>query len=180
MYNAKKFNMSENEYVGKLVAEAEYKRKQKKQLKLAKKNNHLKINEDKLLPIDEVVRLYATDLPLEKYGNYIAKIEPILNQPNPQKKLVLISAISPTKAGEGKTTVAIGLNDALNMYGNRSIVTLREPSIGPLFGRKGGATGGGRSKVLPEDKINLHFTGDLHAIATANNLVAAIIDNEIY
>ena len=112
------------------------------------------------------------------YGDFIAKV------PNNEKfgkgKVILVTATTPTKYGEGKTTVAIGLNDALNIIGKKSIASLREPSMGPVFGLKGGATGGGNAKILPENEINLHFTGDFHAITTANNLIAAVIDNEIY
>ncbi|NND35233.1 MAG: formate--tetrahydrofolate ligase [Saprospiraceae bacterium] len=118
---------------------------------------------------------------LELYGNYKAKL-PLhfsrdLDQQN--KKLILVSAISPTPPGEGKTTTSIGLNDALNLLGKKSIVVLREPSLGPVFGMKGGATGGGYAQVLPMEDINLHFTGDFSAIEKANNLLAALIDNNI-
>lgn len=97
-----------------------------------------------------------------------------------QGKLILVTSINPTPYGEGKTTVSIGLHDALCKLGKKSIVALREPSLGPVFGRKGGATGGGESIVLPEDEINLHFTGDMHAIGVANNLISAAIDNHLY
>ncbi len=113
------------------------------------------------------------------YGNDIAKVLndiPVNNKGN----LVLVTSTSPTKYGEGKTTLAISLNDALNSLGKSSVVVLREPSLGPVFGVKGGATGGGKAKVLPEEEINLHFTGDIHAVTTANNLLSAIIDNSIY
>lgn len=122
---------------------------------------------------------------LEKYkiNNYelygpIAKIDSI-NQFGKAKK-ILVTATNPTKYGEGKTTVVIGLNDALNKLNKKSIAGLREPSMGPVFGIKGGATGGGKAKIIPENNINLHFTGDMHAITTANNLICAVIDNEIY
>ncbi len=95
-------------------------------------------------------------------------------------KLILVTAISPTPAGEGKTTTTVGLGDAFNRLGKRAIVCLREPSLGPVFGTKGGAAGGGYAQVVPMDDINLHFTGDMHAIAAANNLLAALIDNDIY
>lgn len=92
----------------------------------------------------------------------------------------IVTATSPTPAGEGKTTVSIGLNDGLNKLGKKSIVALREPSMGPVFGAKGGANGGGKSQVIPKDEIDFHFTGDMHAITAANNLIAACIDNEVY
>lgn len=112
------------------------------------------------------------------YGNYIGKVD---TYPKFGKgKVILVTATTPTKYGEGKTTVAIGLSDALNLIGKKSIVNLREPSMGPVFGLKGGATGGGKARILPENEINLHFTGDFHAITTANNLICAVIDNEIY
>jgi formate--tetrahydrofolate ligase len=98
----------------------------------------------------------------------------------PDAKLILVTAITPTPAGEGKTTTTIGLNDALNRIGKKSLICLREPSLGPCFGQKGGATGGGYSQVAPMEDINLHFTGDFHAVGTANNLLAALIDNHIY
>ncbi len=114
------------------------------------------------------------------FGNYLAKINPITSTPNKNKKLILVTATSPTPAGEGKTTISIGLSDALNKLNFNSIVSMREPSIGPTLGYKGGANGGGLSQVHPKDDINLHFTGDIHAITTANNYIAACIDNEIY
>ena len=116
---------------------------------------------------------------LRFYGDEIAKIENITTKEK-RGKLILVTSTSPTKYGEGKTTLAISLNDALNKMGNSSIVALREPSLGPVFGTKGGATGGGCAKVLPEMEINLHFTGDIHALTTANNLLSAIIDNHIF
>lgn len=113
------------------------------------------------------------------YGNDIAKVEE--NSPREKRgKLILVTSTSPTKYGEGKTTLAISLNDALNRLGHKSVVALREPSLGPVFGTKGGATGGGYAKVVPESDINLHFTGDIHAVTTANNLLSAIIDNHIF
>lgn len=112
------------------------------------------------------------------YGDYMAKVEAC--EKFGKAKVILVTATTPTKYGEGKTTVAIGLNDALSIIGKKAIVNLREPSMGPVFGLKGGATGGGNAKILPENEINLHFTGDFHAITTANNLVSAVIDNEIY
>ncbi len=111
------------------------------------------------------------------YGNDMAKVD-IMNKP--KGKIILVTATNPTKYGEGKTTVAIGLNDAFKKLGYNSIASLREPSMGPVFGVKGGATGGGKAVIVPEDKINLHFTGDFHAITSANNLICALIDNHIY
>lgn len=130
-----------------------------------------------MVPISEVLKKYDIDT-YDCYGKYMAKLD------NAEKfgnaKVVLVTATNPTKYGEGKTTVAIGLNDALNALKQKSIVNLREPSMGPVFGLKGGATGGGKAIILPENEINLHFTGDMHAITSANNLIAAMIDNEIY
>jgi formate--tetrahydrofolate ligase len=98
----------------------------------------------------------------------------------PDGKLILVTAITPTPAGEGKTTTSVGLTDGLNRIGKRSLVCLREPSLGPCFGVKGGAAGGGYAQVVPMEDINLHFTGDFHAIGTAHNLLSALIDNHIY
>ncbi|MBQ9297881.1 MAG: formate--tetrahydrofolate ligase [Clostridia bacterium] len=120
---------------------------------------------------------------IEQYGKYKAKISnKIMSKLNnkPNGKLVLMTSINPTPLGEGKTTMAIGLADGLRQIGEKSILALREPSQGPVFGIKGGATGGGYSQVVPMDEINLHFTGDIHAITAANNLLAAMIDNHIY
>ena len=118
---------------------------------------------------------------LELYGNYKAKVDIRSLKDLPRKsKLVLVTAISPTPAGEGKTTTSVGLADALNRLGKRAIVCLREPSLGPVFGVKGGAAGGGHAQVIPMEDINLHFTGDFHAIGIANNLMAALIDNHIH
>lgn len=120
---------------------------------------------------------------IEQYGKYKAKINLDLNKKienNKDGKLVLVTAINPTPLGEGKTTVSIGLSDALNKIGVKAIGILREPSLGPVFGVKGGATGGGYSQVIPMEDINLHFTGDIHAITSANNLLSAMIDNHIY
>lgn len=116
---------------------------------------------------------------LELYGNYKAKIS---SKPNVKDnaKLVLVTAINPTAAGEGKTTVSIGLADGLNLIGAKTCLALREPSLGPVFGIKGGATGGGYSQILPMEDINLHFTGDFHAITAANNLLSALIDNSVF
>lgn len=138
----------------------------------------------KLEKITEVARKYGiTEDDLEVYGKYKAKISrEFINKMKKEKdgKLVLVTAINPTPLGEGKTTVAIGLSDALNLIGKKSVLALREPSLGPVFGIKGGATGGGYSQVAPMEDINLHFTGDIHAITSANNLLSAMIDNHIY
>ena len=120
---------------------------------------------------------------LEFYGKYKAKIsKEFIDSVQDRKdgKLILVTAINPTPLGEGKTTVAIGLGDALNKIGRKTVLALREPSLGPVFGIKGGATGGGYAQVAPMEDINLHFTGDIHAITSANNLLSAIIDNHIY
>ena len=116
------------------------------------------------------------------YGRYKAKITPqnVFALPPRQGKLILVTAINPTPAGEGKTTVTIGLADALNRLGQNAVIAMREPSLGPVFGIKGGAAGGGYAQVLPMEDINLHFTGDFHAIGAANNLLAAMLDNHIY
>ncbi len=120
---------------------------------------------------------------LEPYGRHIAKLTPAalerLQKAGPGK-LILVTAINPTPAGEGKTTTTIGLGDALNAIGRRTVIALREPSLGPVFGRKGGATGGGQAQLLPMARINLHFTGDFHAITSAHNLLAALIDNALH
>src|SRR5487761_2726340 len=128
-------------------------------------------------------KLGISDEHLEPYGHFKAKIsleylESIKDRPD--GKLILVTAISPTPAGEGKTTTTVGLGDALNRIGRRATICLREPSLGPSFGMKGGAAGGGYAQVVPMDQINLHFTGDFHAITSANNLLAAMIDNHIY
>lgn len=119
---------------------------------------------------------------LEQYGNYKAKIDysMLSNSKNKEGKLILVTAITPTPAGEGKTTTTIGLADGLKRIGKKVVVALREPSLGPVFGIKGGATGGGYAQVIPMEDINLHFTGDFHAIGAANNLLAAMLDNHIY
>lgn len=118
---------------------------------------------------------------IEMYGKYKAKVSlNILNNSKKKSKLVLVTAINPTPMGEGKTTVSITLSDALNKLGKKSILALREPSLGPVFGVKGGAAGGGYAQVIPMEDINLHFTGDFHAITTANNLLCSVIDNHIY
>ena len=119
---------------------------------------------------------------LEPYGHYKAKIDLawLDKQTGPNGKLILVTAISPTPAGEGKTTTTVGLGDALNRIGKRTVIALREPSLGPVFGMKGGAAGGGYAQVVPMEDINLHFTGDFNAIALAHNLLAALIDNHIH
>ena len=118
---------------------------------------------------------------LEQYGNYKAKIDLSLLEESdrPDGKLILVTAITPTPAGEGKTTTTIGLADGLKRIGKDVTVALREPSLGPVFGVKGGAAGGGYAQVVPMEDINLHFTGDFHAIGAANNLLAAMLDNHI-
>ena len=121
----------------------------------------------------------AEDL-LEAYGRYKAKVDYLALEGRTKKgRLVLVTAINPTPAGEGKTTVSIGLADALSRRGVRTALALREPSLGPVFGLKGGAAGGGYAQLVPMEDINLHFTGDLHAITAANNLIAAMLDNSI-
>ena len=132
----------------------------------------------KLLPISEVAKKVSlTEGNLIPYGKYMAKIEGV--SLNKKGKLILVTSTNPTPLGEGKTTLAIGLCDALNKNGYQAILALREPSLGPVFGTKGGATGGGMTQVAPMNEINLHFTGDIHAITSANNLFASIIDNHI-
>ncbi|MBP5152522.1 MAG: formate--tetrahydrofolate ligase [Lachnospiraceae bacterium] len=139
--------------------------------------------EAKLKPITEVAALAGiTEDDLELYGKYKAKISDEWyekNKNNKDGKLILVTAINPTPAGEGKTTTSIGLAQAMNKLGKKCVVALREPSLGPCFGIKGGAAGGGYSQVVPMEDLNLHFTGDFHAITTANNLLAAILDNHI-
>src|SRR5690606_9979178 len=115
------------------------------------------------------------------YGKYKAKIDrDLLPAGTKAGKLILVTAINPTPAGEGKTTTSVGLHDALCRIGKSSLLCLREPSLGPCFGVKGGGAGGGKSQVMPMDEINLHFTGDFHAITSAHNLLSAMIDNHIY
>ncbi len=137
----------------------------------------------KKLPITEVAKQVGIGAEaLELYGNYKAKIEQKFIESvekNENGKLILVTAISPTPAGEGKTTVNVGLSMALNKIGKKTFTTLREPSLGPCFGVKGGAAGGGYSQVVPMEDINLHFTGDIHAVTTANNLLSALIDNHL-
>ena len=136
-----------------------------------------------LVKIKQIAREY--DIPVDEisnYGRYIAKVPETLVDEEKVKRsnLILVTAITPTKAGIGKTTVSIGLALGLNRIGKRAICALREPSLGPCFGMKGGAAGGGYAQVLPMDKINLHFTGDFHAITSAHNMIAALLDNYMY
>jgi len=134
-----------------------------------------------LLPITEIARKLAiTPAALINYGDDMAKINVDFVDKNRSGKLILVTAINPTKAGEGKSTTTVGLVDGLNRLGFLACGAMREPSLGPVFGIKGGATGGGFAQVLPMEAINLHFTGDMHAITTANNLISAMIDNHIY
>lgn len=133
--------------------------------------------------ITEVAKTAGVDPKyLEQYGNYKAKVDyNILNETSERSgKLVLVTAINPTPAGEGKTTTTVGLADGMKKLGKNVLVALREPSLGPVFGVKGGAAGGGYAQVVPMEDINLHFTGDFHAIGAANNLLAAMLDNHIY
>ena len=137
-----------------------------------------------MLPIGKIAE--TLDIPedsLEYYGRYKAKLPlSILRERSAKQdgKLVLVTAMNPTPAGEGKTTMSIGLGQALSRLGRKTVLALREPSLGPVFGVKGGAAGGGYSQVLPMEDINLHFTGDLHAVTSANNLLAAMIDNHLF
>ena len=139
--------------------------------------------ESKMSPITEIAeKLNINDEYVECYGKYKAKIDyNMLNEYSgkPDGKLILVTAITPTPAGEGKTTTTVGLGDALSLIGKKSVIALREPSLGPVFGVKGGAAGGGYAQVVPMEDINLHFTGDIHAVTTANNLIAAMLDNHI-
>ena len=138
----------------------------------------------RLRPIAEIAaKIGAPESALRPFGRFIAKLEYDFLRSladRPDGKLILVTAISPTPAGEGKTTTSVGLADALSRIGRKTILCLREPSLGPSFGMKGGATGGGRAQVAPMEEINLHFTGDFHAITSAHNLLAAMIDNHMY
>ncbi len=139
--------------------------------------------ETKLKPIAEIAsQLGIPEEKVEPYGRYAAKIDESLTDEQKVKehKLILVTAITPTKAGIGKTTVSVGLALGMNRIGKKTIVALREPSLGPCFGMKGGAAGGGHAQVLPMDRINLHFTGDFHAVTSAHNMIAALMDNYIY
>lgn len=136
-----------------------------------------------MFPIGEIAKnLGIEEDALEHYGKYKAKVDysALHNNTGKDGKLILVTAINPTPAGEGKTTTSVGLGDALQKIGKKTAIALREPSLGPVFGMKGGAAGGGYAQVVPMEDINLHFTGDIHAIGAANNLVAAMIDNHIY
>ena len=138
-------------------------------------------HEAKLLPIEEVAeKLGIATEHIERYGKYIAKLPLHLIDPKRKGRLVLVTAITATRAGIGKTTVSIGLGLGLNAIGKRACVALREPSLGPCFGMKGGAAGGGYAQVLPMERINLHFTGDFHAVTSAHNMIAALLDNYLY
>ena len=130
--------------------------------------------------INNIAKKLGIENNIELYGELKAKINFNDIKSDNNGKLILVTSINPTPYGEGKTTVSIGLHDGLCKLNKKSLAVLREPSLGPVFGIKGGATGGGYSQVVPMEDINLHFTGDLHAITTANNLVSAAIDNHIY
>ena len=136
-----------------------------------------------LHPIEQIAQSLGVDREhLELYGNYKAKINYTIFdrlEDKPDGKLILVTAITPTPAGEGKTTTTVGLGDALARLGKKAIIALREPSLGPVFGIKGGAAGGGYAQVVPMEDINLHYTGDMHAVGAANNLLAAMLDNHI-
>lgn len=136
-----------------------------------------------LKPIQEIAKtIEISNESLYSYGKHIAKVPYALIDEDKVKKskLILVTAITPTKAGIGKTTVSVGLGLGLNKIGKKAALVLREPSLGPCFGQKGGATGGGYTQVLPMESINLHFTGDFHAITSANNMISALLDNYIY
>lgn len=140
-------------------------------------------HEAHLEPINKIAeQINIPQETLEHYGRYIAKVPYTLinDQKVKQSKLILVTSITPTKFGNGKTTVSVGLALGMNQLGKKAVVALREPSLGPCFGMKGGAAGGGYAQVLPMEKINLHFTGDFHAITSANNMIAALLDNYIY
>ena len=139
--------------------------------------------ECRLKPIEDIARQVQIPVDeLEHYGKYIAKVpESLIDEKKVENSnLILVTAITPTKAGIGKTTVSVGLALGLSHIGKKNIVALREPSLGPCFGLKGGAAGGGYAQILPMDKINLHFTGDFHAVTSAHNMIAALLDNYIY
>ena len=138
--------------------------------------------ENEMLPIDEIAKKLDIEDDIELYGKYKAKVN--LNvfktKRKPDGKVILVTAINPTKAGEGKSTTTIGLADAISASGKNVMVALREPSFGPVLGIKGGAAGGGYAQVQPMEDINMHFTGDIHAITTANNAISALIDNHLH
>ena len=144
--------------------------------------NDLQIaKEIELNPITEIAEQFNISDQIECYGKYKAKIDlSVMNSEKENGKLILVTAISPTKAGEGKTTMTVGLGQGFYHVGKQSVIALREPSLGPVMGLKGGAAGGGYSQVLPMEDLNLHFTGDIHAITTANNAICALLDNHIY
>ncbi|KRL39049.1 formate--tetrahydrofolate ligase [Liquorilactobacillus uvarum] len=145
-----------------------------KDIEIAQQNKMNKITD-----VAKKIGLGQNDI--EQYGTYKAKIKlPVTSKEKTKGKLILVTAINPTPAGEGKSTVTVGLGDALSLLQKKVIIALREPSLGPVMGMKGGATGGGYSQVVPMEDINLHFTGDMHALTTANNTLAALIDNHIY
>ncbi|MCK4759442.1 MAG: formate--tetrahydrofolate ligase, partial [Candidatus Aminicenantes bacterium] len=134
-------------------------------------------------PIEEIAgKLGLKTEHLERFGRFKAKVSPEVIQKKKEQrgKLIMVTAMTPTPAGEGKTTTSIGLADALSQIGKKTVVALREPSLGPVFGMKGGATGGGYAQVVPREEINLHFTGDIHAITAAHNLLAAMVDNRLH
>ncbi len=137
----------------------------------------------KMLPISEVAKkIGIEEAELEYYGKYKAKVTDDIYKRlagKPDGKLVLVTAINPTPAGEGKTTTSVGLGQAMEKIGKKAVIALREPSLGPVFGIKGGAAGGGYAQVVPMEDINLHFTGDMHAITAANNLLCAMLDNHL-
>ena len=138
--------------------------------------------EAKMKPIAEIAAgLGLADEDVIPYGRYKAKINHrLIHKASKQGKLILVTAISPTPAGEGKTTTSVGLADAMNALGKKTMLCLREPSLGPVFGVKGGAAGGGYAQVVPMSDINLHFTGDFHAVTSAHNMITALLDNYIY
>ncbi|MFQ6070087.1 MAG: formate--tetrahydrofolate ligase [Candidatus Aminicenantales bacterium] len=147
-------------------------------------NNDLDLAREVILkPIEEIAEVLGIEKEnIEKYGAYKAKIslQEMKKREERSGKLIMVTAMTPTPAGEGKTTTSIGLGDALSKLGKKTVVALREPSLGPVFGLKGGATGGGKAQVAPRDEINLHFTGDIHAVTAAHNLLAALVDNRIH
>ena len=145
--------------------------------------NMKRTNQLKVKAISEIAQNLGIDpVALEEYGPYKAKVkfDQLLEERKLRGKLIMVTAMSPTPAGEGKTTTSIGLVDAFNRLGHKAVGALREPSLGPVFGLKGGATGAGRAKVFPSDEINLHFTGDIHAVSAAHNLLAAMVDNRLH
>ena len=157
----------------------------KSDIEIAQEAELMHINEiaTTMAPIGQIAAsIGLTEDELEYYGKYKAKVDyNILNDMKDREngKLILVTAINPTPAGEGKTTVSVGLGDALKKIGKNTVIALREPSLGPVFGVKGGAAGGGYAQLIPMEDINLHFTGDIHAVTTANNLIAAMLDNHI-